>query len=129
MQNFFNTIREKKTSCDVAIFREIQMNSDCCFLKQSLKVVKRKTAQENKSWSTGREFKGLSSNSSEILLTLSSGPPAETSKRTGPPAASAIHVDKEAPKDQVCKEMIFINDDLKDKQTLDGGKIENSTWR
>ena len=36
------------------------MNSDCNISKQSLKVSKGKQPRKNKSWPTGREFKGLS---------------------------------------------------------------------
>jgi hypothetical protein len=57
----FLTLRVKRRHCATsAIFREIRMNSDCNISKQSLKVSKGKQPRKNKSWPTGREFKGLS---------------------------------------------------------------------
>ena len=46
MPTFFNTTCEKKTLCAGAMFRGIQMNSDCLLFKTITESVKRKTAQE-----------------------------------------------------------------------------------
>ena len=72
-----------------------------------------KTAQESKSWPTGREFKGLSSNSSEIFLTLPSGPPAEDFKVDWATGRVSYTHKESSQTDPICDEMILINDDLK----------------
>ena len=58
MPIFFNPTCEKETwRALVALFREIRMNSDCYFSKQSQKVSIGKQPRKIKSWPTGREFK------------------------------------------------------------------------
>ena len=65
MQTFLQTQCVKKTKRMSQRFEKSEMNSDCNFLKLSLKVSKGKQPRI-KPWPTGREFKGLGSNSSEI---------------------------------------------------------------